>query len=115
MPAAFTAAQLGQLAATADPRLAAAAASRDGYVAQFLAGAPELLTRYQNAPPAPAALISAEIDALRMGTGNALPLAFLEAAAPGTSPALTGMAWARTGWSRHCPMPPHRARMPSPP
>jgi transcriptional regulator with XRE-family HTH domain len=84
VPVAFTTAQLQQLSGARDPRLAmAAAASQDGQVIQFLAGAPELLARYRNAPPAAAALISAAIDARRMGMGIALPLAFLEAAAPG--------------------------------
>ena len=83
VPAAFTAAQLHDLTEAADPRLAqAAAASQDGQVTQFLAGAPELLARYRNAPPAPAALISAAMDARRLGMGIALPRAFLEAAAP---------------------------------
>ena len=53
MPAAFTAAQLRQLARAGDARLALAARRRpDGQVIQFLAGAPELLARYRNAPPA---------------------------------------------------------------
>ena len=43
------AAELGQ---AGDARLAlAAAAAQDGQVIQFLAGAPELLARYRNAPP----------------------------------------------------------------
>ena len=50
---------------------------------QFLAGAPELLARYRNAPPAAAALIHAAMDARRLGMGIGLPQAFLEAAAPG--------------------------------
>ena len=52
-------------------RMAAAAA--DGQVIQFLAGAPELLARYQYAPPTARALISAAIDARRLGMGLALP------------------------------------------
>jgi len=84
VPSAFTAAQLQQLADVPDPRLAlAASASLDGQVIQFLAGAPELLARCRNAPPAAAALINAAIDARRLGMGIALPLTFLEAAAPG--------------------------------
>ena len=84
VPSAFTAAQVEQLAGSVDPRLAlAAAAAQDGQVTQFLAGAPELLARYRNAPPAAKALTDAAIDARRLGTGVALPLAFLEAAAPG--------------------------------
>ena len=46
-------------------------------------GAPELLARYRNAPPAAAALIDAAMDARRLGMGASLPQAFLEAAAPG--------------------------------
>ena len=52
VPAAFTADQLRQLPTPADPRLALAAeAAEDGQVIQFLAGAPELMARYRNAPP----------------------------------------------------------------
>jgi len=50
VPAAFTPAQLNQLARAADVRMALAARSApDGAVIQFLAGAPELLARYRNA------------------------------------------------------------------
>ena len=84
VPAAFTPAQVRQMATAGDPRLALAAeTAQDGQVTQFLAGAPELLARYRNAPPAAKALITAAIDARRLGMGVALPLAFLEAAAPG--------------------------------
>ena len=50
---------------------------------QFLAGAPELLARYRNAPPAAPALIHAAMDARRLGMRQALPHVFLEASAPG--------------------------------
>jgi hypothetical protein len=84
VPAAFSADQLPQAAATGDPRLALAARAADfGQVVQFLAGAPELVARYRNAPPAAAALVSAAMDARRLGMGITVPLAFLEAAAPG--------------------------------
>jgi hypothetical protein len=84
VPAAFTSAQLQQLNQARDARLALAARSaQDGAVTQFLAGAPELLSRYRNAPPAAAALIHAAMDARRLGSGPSLPQAFLEAAAPG--------------------------------
>jgi hypothetical protein len=84
VPATFTATQVQQLTKAGDPRLAQAAeAAEDRQVTQFLAGAPELMARYRNAPPAAAALITAAIDARRLGMGIALPLAFLEAAAPG--------------------------------
>ena len=83
VPTAFTVAQLHRLSQAGDARLAqAAAAAQDGQVIQFLAGAPELLARYRNAPPAAAALIHAAMDARRLGMGPALPQAFLEAAAP---------------------------------
>ena len=84
VPAAFTPAQMGQLAGAGDVRLALAARlAAGGQVVQFLAGAPELLARYRNAPPAARALIEAAMDARRLGMGAALPRAFLAAAAPG--------------------------------
>jgi hypothetical protein len=84
VPGAFTRAQMQQITGAGDPRLAlAAATARDGQVIQFLAGAPELLARYDYAPPAAKALINAAIDARRLGMGVALPVGFLEAAAPG--------------------------------
>ena len=91
VPAAFTPAQMSQLTKAADARLMLAARSApDGAVIQFLAGAPELLARYRNAPPAAAALIDAAMDARRLGMGAGLPQAFLEAAAPGY---LTDAEW----------------------
>lgn len=84
VPAAFTAAQLKRLAHAGDARLAVAAAeSHDGQVTQFLAGVPELLARYRNAPPAARAMIHAAMDARRMDLKPALPRAFLELAAAG--------------------------------
>ena len=84
VPAAFTREQMRQLSAAGDPRLARAAESaEDGQVIQFLAGAPELLARYRNAPPAAGTLIRAAMDARRLGMGIALSLAFLQAAVPG--------------------------------
>ena len=83
VPAAFTAAQLQQFREAGDARLAqAAAGAQDGQVIQFLAGVPELLARYRNAPPAAQALIHAAMDARRLGHGPALPGALLEATAP---------------------------------
>ena len=91
VPVAFTPAQLTGLAGAGDVRLALAAeAAEDGQVAQFLAGAPELLARYRNAPPAARAVIEAAMDALRLGMTAALPHGFLEAAAPGY---LTDAEW----------------------
>jgi hypothetical protein len=84
VPAAFSAAELPLLAEAGDPRLALAArAAEDGRVIQFLAGVPELVARYRNAPPSAAALIDAAMDARHLGMGVALPTAFLEAAAAG--------------------------------
>ena len=95
VPTAFSPAQMGQLARAADARLAlATAGAQDGQVIQFLAGAPELLARYRNAPPAAAALINAAMDARRLGIGVGLPQAFLEAAAPGY---LTDAEWDALG------------------
>jgi uncharacterized protein YidB (DUF937 family) len=101
VPAAFTAAQLDQLSEAGDERLALAAiAARDGQIIQFLAGAPELLARYRNAPPAAKALIHAAMDARRLGIGIGLSQAFLAAAVPGTVAApgyLTDTEWDALG------------------
>jgi hypothetical protein len=91
VPAVFTPSQIGQLTWAGDLRLVLAARSaQDGEVIQFLAGAPELLARYRNAPPAARALISVAMDARRLGMGVGLPRAFLETAAPGY---LTDAEW----------------------
>jgi hypothetical protein len=83
VPARFTGAQLEQLRKLADPRLVQAAeAAQDRQVIQYLAGAPELLARYRNAPSAAAAMINVAMDARRLGTGIGLSQAFLEAAVP---------------------------------
>ena len=95
VPAAFTEAQLRRLSQAEDTRLVQAAeGAQDGQVIQFLAGVPELMTRYRNAPPAAAALIHAAMDARRLGMGPALPGPFLEAAAPGY---LAGIEWDALG------------------
>jgi hypothetical protein len=90
VPDAFTPADLRQLREAADPRLDAAAGAEDGKVTQFLAGAPELLARYRNAPPPARALMHAAMDARRLGMSPAIPHAFLKAAAPGY---LTAQEW----------------------
>ena len=96
VPAAFTGPALADLrrAAGGDPRLAAAAGAPDGQVTQYLAGVPELMARYRNAPPAARALIHAAMDARRLGHSLALPHALLEAAAPAY---LTGTEWDTAG------------------
>ena len=84
VPGAFTREQVAGLAGAGDVRLVLAGKSAaDGQVVQFLAGAPELLARYRNAPPAARAVIEAAMDARRLGMGAAVPHGFLEAAAPG--------------------------------
>ena len=92
IPEFFTGPALAALAAVAraDPRLAAAQVARDGQVTQFLAGVPVLLARYRAAPPGARAVIDAALDARILGHGPALPLALLEAAAPGY---LTDQQW----------------------
>jgi hypothetical protein len=85
VPGAFTGPDLAavQTAGVRDPRLAQALAeAEDGQITQFLAGAPALLERYRNAPPAAKALIGAAMDARRLGHGPALPYALLKDAAP---------------------------------
>ncbi|MFE9007415.1 hypothetical protein ACFYOY_35745 [Streptomyces sp. NPDC007875] len=53
----------------------------DGRVTQDLAGAPELLRRYQHATPPARALLEAAMDARRLGVGLHLPQTFLTEAA----------------------------------
>jgi len=90
VPEAFTGRDRAQLrrAAATDPRLAAAAAAaeRDGKVVQVLAGGPELVQRYQH--PADAedlfgkAVVTAAMDARRLGCESPIGAPFLKAAAP---------------------------------
>ncbi|GAA2937346.1 MULTISPECIES: tetratricopeptide repeat protein [Streptomyces] len=54
---------------------------RGGRLTQFLAGAPELLRRYEVATPSARALLHAAMDARRLGAGPHLPRSFLEYAA----------------------------------
>ena len=80
-------AQLNRVVAN-DPRLATAAeaARRDGKLVQVLAGGPELVQRYDH--PADAedrfgkAVLTAAMDARRLGCESPIGTAFLEAAAP---------------------------------
>ncbi|MGW7134020.1 hypothetical protein ACWGIA_37585 [Streptomyces bobili] len=86
VPDAFDAQALAEAAALAvggDHLLGAAItrAHADGRVTQDLAGAPELLNRYQHASPAAKALLEAAMDARRLGVGLHLPQAFLTDAA----------------------------------
>ncbi|MET7356208.1 hypothetical protein [Streptomyces mirabilis] len=79
------------MAATAGAKAFAAAGDRqlahalkhmgEGRLAQFLAGAPELLGRYETASPSARALLHVAMDARRLGVGLHLPLGFLEHAA----------------------------------
>ncbi|MFJ5548574.1 tetratricopeptide repeat protein [Streptomyces sp. NPDC093225] len=72
------------LAAQGD-RLLASALTRargSGRVTQDLAGAPELLRRYEQATPGARALLEAAMDARRLGVGLHLPQAFLTDATP---------------------------------
>ena len=83
VPPAFSPDNLRDLAGADDPRLRQAARmALDGRVTQFIAGAPELLTRYHTADRVTKALITAAMDARRFGMGEAIPLSFLEAAVP---------------------------------
>ncbi|MDX3697716.1 helix-turn-helix domain-containing protein, partial [Streptomyces europaeiscabiei] len=56
-------------------------AAADGRVTQDLAGAPELLRRYEHSTPAARAVLEAAMDARRLGAGIHLPQAFLTDAA----------------------------------
>ncbi|MFC8790804.1 tetratricopeptide repeat protein [Streptomyces cinereoruber] len=86
VPDAFDAQALAAAATLArdGDRLLADALTRagtDGRVTQDLAGAPELLNRYERATPAARAVLEAAMDARRLGVGLHLPQAFLTDAA----------------------------------
>ena len=90
VPAEFTAAEVAAAAATGDPVLAvavesAAAAGQGGQVAQYLAGVPALLDRYSGTggDPYGQAVITAAMDAARLGHAGLMPAAFLQEAAVG--------------------------------
>ncbi|MFF2126135.1 tetratricopeptide repeat protein [Streptomyces olivochromogenes] len=82
VPSSFEHSAIEALRTSADPRLAAAARfASDGMVAQYLAGAPDLLTLYNAAGPETRALLQAAMDARRLGHPHGIPLPFLAAAA----------------------------------
>ncbi|MEU5002632.1 hypothetical protein [Streptomyces sp. NPDC021622] len=86
VPDSFDAQALAAAAVLAEDgdRLMADALTRartDGRVTQDLAGAPQLLNRYQNASPAAKAVLEGAMDARRLGIGLHLPQAFLTDAA----------------------------------
>ncbi|MFE2581267.1 helix-turn-helix transcriptional regulator, partial [Streptomyces sp. NPDC059378] len=88
VPDAFDAAALAAATALAEKgdELLADALTRAGNgarITQDLAGAPELLNRYQHATGPVRALLEAAMDARRLGVGLHLPQAFLTDAAPG--------------------------------
>ncbi|WP_169809299.1 hypothetical protein [Actinomadura chibensis] len=96
-PPGFTNTQLTSLATTitTDPRLRAAAEqARGGRITQELAGAPELLRRYQQATPAARAVLWAAMDARRLGHSLYLPEPLLRDAAPGY---LDDHEWSQVG------------------
>ena len=90
IPDRFTPAEMTAAARAGDPLLeeaAAAAAStgQDGQVTQYLAGVPDLLDRY-NGPggdPYGQAVITAAMDATRLGHASPLPAALVQDAAVG--------------------------------
>ena len=114
VPDRFTTAETAAAARTGDPVLAEAAAAaagagQDGQVTQYLAGVPDLRDRY-NGPggdPYGQAIITAAMDATRLGHASPLPAALLQEAAVGylTGPQRTAsieswrdtaLAWAVT-------------------
>lgn len=93
VPEAFAESEAAKLnrAAEDDPRLAYAIEhAEQGHITQYLAGAPALIERYRNAPPAARAVIEVAMDARRLGLGPTVPLSLLEFAAPSY---LTNLQW----------------------
>ncbi|MGA5894776.1 hypothetical protein [Streptomyces venetus] len=113
VPKAFSESDLRQARRKAhdDPRLASAlAGAADGEITQFLAGVPELMRRYQCAPPAEQALVHAAMDCRRLGHGPVLPHALLAEAAEGylkdRELVLRGSGWLDKALA-YCAMPCH--------
>jgi hypothetical protein len=84
----FNSAERAAAAALAaqDPTLAAAVADRDYNVTEALAGARELIARYQRATSAQLAILHAAVDARRVGIESPLSADLLRAAALGYLP-----------------------------
>ena len=120
IPLRFTAADLEAVARTGDPVLAktaaaAASAGHDGQVTQYLAGVPDLLDRYEGSggDPYGQAVITATMDAVRLGHASPLPAALVQEAAVGylTGPQRTtsieswrdtALAWAAKELRERC-------------
>ncbi|WP_063886635.1 hypothetical protein [Streptomyces aureus] len=88
VPASFTSESLKDPLVNRDPSLAAAArSSTGGRILQTLAAGPQLVDHYQQATephgPYGQAVITAAMDARRLGHASPLPAVLLEAAAPG--------------------------------
>jgi hypothetical protein len=83
--------------APGDERIRVALAARDGGMTQVLAAAPQLVRRWEQAPPYSRAVITAAVDARRLGVTSALSPALLAAAAPGYLTAAQRAA-APKGW-----------------
>ena len=90
VPDQFTTAEMSTVSATGDSKVAeavaaAASAGQDGQVTQYLAGVPDLLRHY-NGPggnPYGQAVITAAMDAARLGHASLLSAALLQEAAVG--------------------------------
>jgi uncharacterized protein YidB (DUF937 family) len=124
VPDRFTPEEMVAAAEVGDPMLAAAAAAAgpDGPVIQYLAGARDLLARYDGpgTDPCGQAIITAAMDASRLGHAGPLPAALLRDAAVGylAGPDRTvghlgewdtALAWATdSGWALQ-PVPPTAA------
>ena len=87
VPARFTAEELTAAAVRGDPVLAAAAAAcgADAQVTQYLAGGQALLRRYHGpgGDPYGQAIVTAAMDAVRLGCAGPLPAALVQDAAVG--------------------------------
>ncbi|MEU3840638.1 hypothetical protein AB0E88_11450 [Streptomyces sp. NPDC028635] len=81
----FTAAERERATAraTTDERLRVALASEDFGLTQVIAGAPQLVHRWEHAGPYERALMTAAVDATLLGARSPIPVDLLRSAAPG--------------------------------
>ncbi|MBG0564897.1 hypothetical protein [Actinoplanes aureus] len=84
VPESFSVEELRRARDTDDPRILVALAGGNSRVAQVLAAGPELVRRWTNRThPTGSALITAALDANRVGATHPVPTDFLRQAAPG--------------------------------
>lgn len=105
-----------ETAANTDPRIRLAVATSGGYgLTQTLAAAPQLIERWDHADPYAKAVLTAAVDATRLGARAPLSPELLRAAGLATATRANSNAHPATGSRQRWPTPPKPCTEPSPP